>query len=825
MIFWYLALFYFSNPSFATEAPCDLFSTSGSLQEISGILSKSSIPNCIELTKVKKASRGSTDEICSCKNEYQANYGQALVLNAPSLEEQKKIMVDALIEEHVKNRLKQNKQLLNAWVLPDMPGGAPLSQKACKQKSIEDFTRDCKSKSAIKYFNESELLKSLPIRILNETALSVDKGNLHESTKGLLRRDGKKSCGISEADATLALNLTLEDTFFETMVSNFDAFKAAIEDTDSIYEAYDEVNQSKNQDGLVSGDSFLSMLKHHPYIGPHTKNPKDLIAFISKFKGVKDPKEFKTALYQSKDIAQDFDKNFAESCEKSFNELKTAICSEDFEKGNLDLGIFKDIPKFLGVKKLSSDELASSALLRQQNEKVLAYCAINPTKNGISLQETSRKVSSSLEPEEQDMPIKTFLEQQSSDPKVYNKELCEIKDTGCKAGKEDSLLCNILTHYNNSKVVNSFENMLSSQKNASIGKVFAASLSSTDKPSAEVKKVLVDNQLFETENVDTIAAKPVMGRTPGEFYNNVAPKTSSNSTASSAIKNNSNRKTIQDNNLSQSENSAKSSYQPSSSSSSSPSQVSASANEEPNPDTEERSAQYRNGLMDRANEFMNKGRENSSETSFKSKNLPGESRSRSALPSMRPSVNNIASGLPNTAFYQNGDGPSAQQQNDKTKLSDIPSAAEEAKKDAAFFSKTGRTREQDAKGSAVSGTEVDKAKANSSKNSNLDQITLNLDESNFDQLIQKLKSGKDNKNLSPEEEKLLSYMTEKKNFSIKIRGQLCEVIFDQTLGKYKIEGTTGLKEADLLIFKKFEDEINNQRKFRVLDLKEISQKK
>lgn len=493
-------IFLISSSSWAT------FCTPDDLENLARSIA---IPNCVSKEVFRSIkSNVVPDEVCGqCKDTFERNLGRKVPVL--SKEEKQKIFLDTALEEYKKNVIENLISVVKVRSLPSTGSNFDKSLKSCSFKETKSF-ESCGSPVAKKLLADSNVFSQLKNSLNNELAKILSSKQEYNPQDTLLSRNAK-SCFVSEKDLMLHHSMTLE----EVITPNVIAFFQNIEP--SKFKNIDEMILTEEFRAAYGEEAseFLEAFKSHPFLQISTNTPTSLKTFFKTIQAPGKIENLRSAIYSAKN-GKDFDDKLASSCEKSFEALTKSICSNDFEKGNLNIDKFANFRRWPESEtKVTDNELASTEADLENNLKILRICENKP--NLLLLSSTTSKINETIPEQYKNSSLTQYrsgkYEQEIGD---LNTLYCENKDKNNCSDETNkrTFNCKFLEKF---KTPTRSELALASSSNKEVNTLLRSMIGDTTTIDPKTKEILILEGILPKSDGTMVAQPEVPERKP-EYY-------------------------------------------------------------------------------------------------------------------------------------------------------------------------------------------------------------------------------------------------------------------------------------------------------------------
>jgi hypothetical protein len=423
----------FSLSSFAGVAPCDGLPAS-SVDQIDLSIT---IPNCLQPRALAQATnqRRNTKGICDCKAEFEQK--AMLPSSTPiSVSKKQEMFFATMLQEYEKVQKNTLVEIAKLSALdPQGKLSFQNSLNACQFKTEESFRSGCGSRAASQLFANSPLFKSYGQRLTNEF-LNIMSPIQSPLRVGLLNRSSlfsnfsAKACSLNESEALKFSSLAMESIIAPGFIEAINQKK-----TELTGKSIDEIFE------MVGYDATLKdQLRQHPLIGLHMSTPQQLINLFTSVSSPFSKVSLNQTLMNSENTRL-VDQKLAASCGNSFNSLKSAVCSDKFENGVLELDPFGNLERLGIVIPGTLPPIASSDELINLNRSVLQFCPWTNNQSAQSLSQSIQPLDELLEPNYRGISSDQFDQRKfSNDISSVRDQICSQKDVNQSCDRLTSLV-------------------------------------------------------------------------------------------------------------------------------------------------------------------------------------------------------------------------------------------------------------------------------------------------------------------------------------------------------------------------------------------------
>lgn len=457
-----------------------------------------SLPNCHK-TEVLNTS------LCTdCLNKFEKTYDKKLTDNKEILQN---TFLEASIKEFKKTITNNIVEALKMSALPTTGVKFDKSIRACKMKTLEDFSSSCQSPAALKLLKSSQAFNNLGVEVTNELAMILSSNEAFSSNDTLLNRNAN-SCFVRERDVLQLANAAIEEEFSPELIASLQ--KLNPKDFDSIDDLLLSDEFSENYSGDIS--ELLKSLKLHPLLNNHFKDSASVISFFKSVKSPGDITKLREQLY-SKQNGEAFDKKLSDSCNNSFKAFKEAICSSQFEKGNIDLNLGSNYAKLFDTRfeDLKGEFAANEADLNK-NVALLRLCPNKNKDKKMSFTHVSDLLNSNLDETFKLQSLKEFkASKYDLEIGATKAQLCDLQDC------EGTLICNIKKKYKAMKSSENLDSKLAKSSNSEVNNLLRSMIGDTSKVDAKSKEILIAQGIIPKADGSFVAQPDIPERRPEYF--------------------------------------------------------------------------------------------------------------------------------------------------------------------------------------------------------------------------------------------------------------------------------------------------------------------
>lgn len=469
-----------------------------------------SIPNCISSTTIIPAKRNNTKKLCDeCRPEFILKSN--IQVQKITKKEKQKLFLEAALKEYQKNITNK---LVDALKMRSLrPTGSTLenSIKQCSLRSSKDFSTNCNSKAAQGLLEGNSIIENFNESIKSELARNISQHDDYKPQNAILKRN-ESLCFIPEKDVLFLSVTAVEEVMNIKMIESI----LAMEETKLT--SVEEIFVNPKVKNLYEGekiDELFDALYSHPLLNQKIQSPASLFAFLKSVPTPRNTENLRKALYNKKN-GEDFDKKMSESCKSNFEELQKAICSKDFEDGNIDINAFENYSKLFSKEiEPINDEFVATEDLQKANIDILRLCEDQAPK-ALTLSKTNEIIN-------KDLP-QQFKSKQMEDYRVDKYELdfgfntinlCENKNKDCS---KNSISCKTLQNYKEYLKKDSLTYKLASSSNPEVNNLLRAMIGSPSTiTDPKTNEILILAGVIPAEDGKIIAQPDIPERKPDFF--------------------------------------------------------------------------------------------------------------------------------------------------------------------------------------------------------------------------------------------------------------------------------------------------------------------
>jgi hypothetical protein len=500
------SLFLIFSQMAAAEEDCP---TAVLSSDVSALARTISIPNCYSRFNIRKAQNDLLKPLCNaCKSAFLAKLPEEdKNISQDKKQQKQEILLNIAFQEYKKSITNNLVEVAKLAAL--QPTGATFSQaiKSCSFKKNSAFS-DCGPTS--KKFLEDNL-EGLQTKLANELAQILSPKELSDRTNGILNRSTtQNTCFIPEKEILFLSNSALEESLTPEI---FDAISNS--QAGSFEDLTDLLDHLQRQE-IPNFEDIRDTLLSHPMVNIFQKDPASFIKLIKNL----DPKNtegLRKSLYSQKhgDL---LDQTFAQNCDSYLKNFKEAVCSREFESGDLKLNPFKHLERIEEDFAPSTDEFVTDEALIKKNLNSFEYCEIAKKSGSLEVDVALNKISSHLGKDLASKPLKRYvIDKYEKDISALNETLCRIQ-SGIEKCKEGTLNCTIYKKLEALKDKNSLEYKLANSSNSEINNLLRSMIGSPRKIPTETRTILVAQGILPKNDQGEFIAQPdVPERRPGFF--------------------------------------------------------------------------------------------------------------------------------------------------------------------------------------------------------------------------------------------------------------------------------------------------------------------
>lgn len=472
------------------------------------------LPNCFTEDSIIEVKNQETDAVCNtCKPKFETIYGKKI--SKPTKEKLQSDFLDSSIEEYKKSIIDNVLLTLKMRALPSTGDQFPNASTACKMVDEDAFLKNCKSESTKRLVKDKGIIQSLKTAVSNELAKILSTDSAYAPKETLLTR-AQSSCFIPEKDLLFASSYTTEEAFTPDIINYFANINPAKINN------FQDLFKSPELKAKYNGDlnEFLDFLKKHPYFSVLLDSPTQFVSFFKSIEKPLNTNSLRKALYNGQQ-GKKLDTDLASRCGDSFRALTEAICSEEFDKGNLTTDPFNNFEKLaISKQKPAESELASSEDLIQMNVNFLSLCEVKNESNSLSLTITNEKISEKMDSAHKKLNLTDFkINKFNSEIGSLNQYLCENKNGTCDIKK---LNCQILQKYKKLQDKGSEESKLANSSNKEVNALLRSMIGDPKNLDPKTKEILVQQGILPQEDGSLVAQADIPERRPGYFTQETA---------------------------------------------------------------------------------------------------------------------------------------------------------------------------------------------------------------------------------------------------------------------------------------------------------------
>lgn len=509
--------------SFANDPSC----------EEENFASKLALPNCLQEKYVSK--QDSKSNFCL---ECGSNFNKLYTGKISQVDLQQKFFEIAL-DEYKKSLTNSLVEAVKLAALPGSNTNFPKSAKSCRMRTESDFEKNCSSQKGLELMKKTNAIQNIGLHTRNELAAILnDKAGISPSPT-LLKR-GKPACFIPERQLLYIANTTLEETLSTDLVTSLQ--KMDVSKYKSMEEFFVSDEFLENYDGDVN--DFKNLLSQHPYLKNYFSTPSSTVAFFKKIKTPINYDDLRKNIY-SKESGEIIDQKIAENCEKSFENFKKIICSNEFESGKLNLDPATNSKK-LHIEKvdISKDQFSTSDNLIYKNIELTKYCNTNQSRNDLSLSQSSEKIAFGIPKNLQEKTFNDFVEfKYNNEFGLLNENLCKMTPQTCIEG---TYTCKLFKKYQETLKKDSVDHKLANSFNNDAKELLRSMIGDTSSADPKTKEVLIAHGIIPKDDGKFVESPQIPEREPDYFAKastgaikptlakaQIAPKTYAQTAASS----------------------------------------------------------------------------------------------------------------------------------------------------------------------------------------------------------------------------------------------------------------------------------------------------
>lgn len=466
------------------------------------------VPNCLKPEFRTQKEKENQDLCQNCGHDFIKKYtGDVKSLNKNELQEK---FIEVAVNDYKKSITNNLIEAVKLAALPNSNLNLSASTKACAMKTERDFTEGCKSPAAIRLLQKNGVLGELQKEVSNELARIVSREKGFSPQPTLLARNSNL-CHIPENHILFSINFTLEEAF------SSETIKALSSIDPKKYRTIDELLISDEFAENYDYDSseLIESIRLHPYLREKFKDPETAINF---FKSIKSPyasANLREKLYDTS-FSKTFDQNLAKNCNNSYAALQKAICSHEFETGNINLQPGNNLLKLSGEAFEESQEMfASNEKLLEKNLKVVKYCSRETKNTSLKLSKISENIAEGLDARFLSLPLTGYqsAKHQLEIGNIQNK-LCQLNSNDCT---EVSLFCKIAQKFKRIDDKSSLESKLANSTNPEVKNLLRSMIGDTTSADPKTKEILIAHGIIPQEDGKFIEQPDIPERQPDYF--------------------------------------------------------------------------------------------------------------------------------------------------------------------------------------------------------------------------------------------------------------------------------------------------------------------
>lgn len=407
----------FSVQSLASLPPCDGLPPNSIDQLDTSI----AIPNCLTTRALLNARgpRRNSQTLCNCRSEFEQ---RAMLPSSPAITKSQKqeMYFEAMLKEYEKVQKNNLVDLVKLNALdPEGRLRFENSNNVCQFKTAESFTTGCRSSAARALFERSDIFNSFQERLSSEF-INILGPLQNQPREGLLNRNSlysnfsSQQCSLNESDALKFTSLALESLIAPDFINSIKSQGSRLNN-----KSLDEILDSTGFDTSLSG-----LIKQHPLLRLQMNPESRFLSFINSIPAPYSTQSLNQIL-TNQENSQLIDQKLADSCASSFNNLKSALCSDQFEAGDLELDPFANLSR-LGVDiPQALPPTASTEEIVSLNQEVLRFCPWQRNESAQNLSETVLPFDELIDSSYHNLSDDEFSKEK------YNREISSARDQIC----------------------------------------------------------------------------------------------------------------------------------------------------------------------------------------------------------------------------------------------------------------------------------------------------------------------------------------------------------------------------------------------------------
>jgi|GEM_PF-5046120 len=494
---------------FAQDISCE------SENELTKTAEALSVPNCITQEKIDGFRNNLDASFCNeCKGQFEKF--EKIIPNKKNVQED---FFQASLDEYKKNLSNNLLSVVKMRILPNTGADFSKSIQSCQMRTAKDFSDGCVSPTAKLLFKDTNFFADLNKEISNDLAKFISREENFNPTPSILERQNP-TCFIPEEKILSHSAQAYEKSFSKELVQvlqglDFKKFSSTAEIfySDEVYDLLGE-----------NAEELFSSLANHPLFSSHIQNPQRLQSFIKSIPAPFGHNELKKTLYSNKS-GEDFDQELARSCDTSFKKLKAALCSVDFENGDISNDPQNNFAK-LSVSKVTpkKENFTTSEEGLAANKRLLSLCFGTQNDKKLNLTDLNHEISHNMIPTLRGKSLKEFRNYKHQEEiGRLNTSLCKMTDKTCIEG---TLTCSIYKEYKASLVDGSTESKLANSSNSEVNALLRSMIGDSSKIDPKTREILVVQGILPKED-GTIVKQPDIPERRPDFVSKPAPVTAS----------------------------------------------------------------------------------------------------------------------------------------------------------------------------------------------------------------------------------------------------------------------------------------------------------
>lgn len=378
------------------------------------------------------------------------------------------------------------------------------SLRACDTRRISQKLASCRSS-----FQNAFATKNLPDRIGSEIAALITSNQ--SGINGILERpEATRSCPISDIDSSNLKQQLLEETITPQMIAQIVSVQA------------ETPAQLQGRLSQVLGDEAFALLQDHPVIRSMLLEPSAFLSTMRSLSNISDRVALKNSLratLHSPAAGDRIDAANAKKCNDTIDSFTNALCSPNFERGNISLGPFHNIKKHseTGDVAISESDVTANEIDYRNNSVAFDFCE-NSTSNKISLGDTLVAMNSWMPTEERNSNLRRYSAEK------YNKSYGDLRQAMCafhpaSTCNEDTDACRLYKRFKAEP--STPERRIAASSDSNVDRVLQALIGNPATISPRAKEVLIAEGIIPQANGQLVERPSVPERQP-DYLANVA---------------------------------------------------------------------------------------------------------------------------------------------------------------------------------------------------------------------------------------------------------------------------------------------------------------